>query len=619
MGTISGGGGRTTDAEDITSGTFVKERIPPLPTTKIAEGTFDLARIPSIDDARIPDLETLSYGAAFAEGQIPNLPTSKITSGTFDDARIPNIGLNDLEDVNTAGTVNGKVLTFQSGTWLPETPAGGGDMLKSVYDTDGDDIVDNSERLENQTLGSVQDHNVAAAKITSGTFTLPRIPGTLTGKDADSVDGADAGAVANNVFKIPSGIAQGDIFHVDAGGSVVKLSAGTSGHFLKTQGAGTNPQWAAVPGGGDMLKSVYDTGDNSIVDNSERLEGNTLGSVRDHNVPSSKITSGTLGLARIPTMDDARIPDLDTLSYGAAFGTAQIPSLGAYKIASGTLNADRIPALPTTRITSGTFNSDRIPILPIDRYGSAVLVSGTRVMEGDFTLGSHALKFNNMKLFEADADWLHLTDIAGSSFKAFKAHTLNTSYGQIYYGAYLMFDFYTTYIVAMKDLNMGNNKIFNLLDPTADQHAATKYYVDRHPKTLWVPVTFGDPASADLTYYGNYPVCHLTLTNYAAYMSFNVPDDFHSITEAKVVVIPRNTHAAAEWSVSSHYGAVGESYMQHSGGVATTYSVSNGVLFEVDISGIFTSLAAGDYVGIQFYKRTDWAYVDVLGVMFKYT
>ena len=512
-----GGGGRTTDAEDITSGTFVKERIPPLPTTKIAEGTFDLARIPAVDDARIPDLETLSYGgafvegqipnlptskittgtfgiariptmddahipdletlsygAAFAEAQIPNLPTSKITSGTFDDARIPNIGLNDLEDVNTAGTVNGKVLTFQSGTWLPETPAGGGDMLKSVYDTDGDDIVDNSERLENQTLGSVQDHNVVA----------------------------------------------------------------------------------------------------------------------------TKITSGTIGLARIPSIDDAHIPDLETLSYGAAFGTAQIPNL------------------PTTKITSGTFNADRIPILPTDRYGSAVLVSGTRVMEGDFTLGSHALKFNNMVLFEADADWLHLMDIAGGVYKKFKAHTLNTSYGQIFYGSTLMFDFWPTYIVTAVDLNMNSKKIFNLLDPTADQHAATKFYVDRHPKTLWVPVTWG----ALMTHYGYYPVARLADLLDEAGTSFHVPDDFHSITKAVLVVIPRATQAAADWDIHSHYAAAGEAYNTHFGhDLSTAYNVTDGQIFEVDISTILTSLAAGDYVGVDIELGDAAHDVDVLGVMFKYT
>ena len=368
------------------------------------------------------------------------------------------------------------------------------------------------------------------------------------------------------------------------------------------------------------------------------------------------ITEGTFTLPRIPTMDDAHIPDLETLSYGGTFAEGQIPNLPTVKITSGTFNADRIPILPTDRYGSavlltgdqtigGTKTFGDIPILPasdptsdneaarkayVDAQGGGgigthaneyhdpdmLCVDGSNAMAGTLTLGSYALKFNNMKLFEADDDWLHLTDIAGSTFKKFKAHTLNTSYGQIYYGAYLMFDFYTTYIVAMKDLNMGNNKIFNLLDPTADQHAATKYYVDRHPKTLWVPVTYG----TTMANYGAYPLARCTALFNTAYISFKVPDDLHTITEAKVVVIPRVTQAAADWDIYSYYAAAGEAYNTHTeSDTASTYNVTDEQMFEVDISGILTSLAAGDYVGILFSLHNAAHDVDVLGVMFKYT
>jgi hypothetical protein len=88
----------------------------------------------------------------------------------------------------------------------------------------------------------------------------------------------------------------------------------------------------------------------------------------------AKCTVGTVGLARIPVIDDARIPDLESLSYGGAFATGQIPSLSASKT------------------TTGTFNANRIPILPTDRYGSAVLVSGTRAMTGDLDFAKHQAK-----------------------------------------------------------------------------------------------------------------------------------------------------------------------------------------------------------------------------------
>ena len=43
---------------------------------------------------------------------------------------------------------------------------------------------------------------------------------------------------------------QGDVIYYGAAGAPAQLSAGTNGHFLKTQGAGANPTWAAVPDSG---------------------------------------------------------------------------------------------------------------------------------------------------------------------------------------------------------------------------------------------------------------------------------------------------------------------------------------------------------------------------------
>jgi hypothetical protein len=50
--------------------------------------------------------------------------------------------------------------------------------------------------------------------------------------------------------------AQGDILYHN-GTSLVKLAAGTSGHYLQTQGAGANPQWAAASGGGSGGTKTY--------------------------------------------------------------------------------------------------------------------------------------------------------------------------------------------------------------------------------------------------------------------------------------------------------------------------------------------------------------------------
>lgn len=48
--------------------------------------------------------------------------------------------------------------------------------------------------------------------------------------------------------------AQGDVLYYD-GSNLAKLGAGSSGQFLKTNGAGANPAWATIPGGGDLLST----------------------------------------------------------------------------------------------------------------------------------------------------------------------------------------------------------------------------------------------------------------------------------------------------------------------------------------------------------------------------
>ena len=121
---------------------------------------------------------------------------------------------------------------------------------------------------------------------------------------------------------------------------------------------------------------------------------------------ASDITSGTFGLARIPVMDDAHIPNLETLSYGGTFAEAQIPDL------------------PTSKITEGTFGAARIPILPIDRYGSAVLVDGSRSMEGTFSMGTHEIDHLKKVMFREEHDVALITEGTYSISVVNKAESL---------------------------------------------------------------------------------------------------------------------------------------------------------------------------------------------------
>lgn len=59
--------------------------------------------------------------------------------------------LDTLQDVVISAPANGQVIEYNStsGKWENVSPSGlGGDMMQSVYDTDGDGVVDSSEKLE---------------------------------------------------------------------------------------------------------------------------------------------------------------------------------------------------------------------------------------------------------------------------------------------------------------------------------------------------------------------------------------------------------------------------------------------------------------------------------------
>jgi hypothetical protein len=103
-------------------------------------------------------------------------------------------------------------------------------------------------------------------------------------------------------------------------------------------------------------------------------------------------------------------------------------------------------------------------------------------------------------------------------------------------------------------------------------------------------------------------------------MLFRIPDHFDSLVEAKIVVRPTATQANANWDIESWYGGAGEAYNAHSeSDTATTYNVTDDQLYEVDISGILTGLAAGDAGVIKITCKTDPGHeAQVIGMFIKY-
>jgi len=86
----------------------------------------------------------------------------------------------------------------------------------------------------------------AATNLGLGTGDSPQFAGVNIGNATDTtITRASAGVIAveGNQVPSPGSVAQGDILYYN--GSVwARLGAGTSGQFLKTNGAGANPAWA---------------------------------------------------------------------------------------------------------------------------------------------------------------------------------------------------------------------------------------------------------------------------------------------------------------------------------------------------------------------------------------
>ena len=103
------------------------------------------------------------------------------------------------------------------------------------------------------------------------------------------------------------------------------------------------------------------------------------------------------------------------------------------------------------------------------------------------------------------------------------------------------------------------------------------------------------------------------------YCSFAVPDDFVSITEAVFIVSPSSTQAAANWDIAATYGTIGQAYNTHAeSDTATTYNVTNGQFFEVNVATILTALAVADIVSIGITCKNASHPLIAMGVRLKY-
>ena len=123
------------------------------------------------------------------------------------------------------------------------------------------------------------------------------------------------------------------------------------------------------------------------------------------------------------------------------------------------------------------------------------------------------------------------------------------------------------------------------------------------------------PSGAYGTVVGNWGTRELGSTSTTQFVFF-VPNDFTSLTSATISMIPDTTETI-QWDIFASVAAVGE--LQNAdtrSATDQTQSVTINLITEIDISGVLTGLAAGDYVGIDF--QSDTSVVRLLGLRFRY-
>jgi hypothetical protein len=100
--------------------------------------------------------------------------------------------------------------------------------------------------------------------------------------------------------------------------------------------------------------------------------------------------------------------------------------------------------------------------------------------------------------------------------------------------------------------------------------------------------------------------------------SFIVPDNFSSLVSLKAIFCPLANFVGATATLTSDYSAEGELYNNHSESASPVYSGTASTWGSLDISGVFTALAAGDRCGLRIVIGATGTTLHFLGYELKY-
>ena len=206
--------------------------------------------------------------------------------------------------------------------------------------------------------------------------------------------------------------AQGDILYHN-GSNIVKLAAGTNGHFLRTQGPGANPAWTSVGGGGDLLaaNNLSDVASVPAARENLRIAGATVRVATTANVNLSNglengdiidgVTLATGDLVLVWKQSTAADNGIYTVvASGAASRSTGFTTYNAYvglvvSVNEGTLYVDRLFLGTANRggtisVTSITFSDLTAPSATTSTPGIVELATTTEVRTGRIQQSGYA-------------------------------------------------------------------------------------------------------------------------------------------------------------------------------------------------------------------------------------
>ncbi len=394
---------------------------------------------------------------------------------------------------------------------------------------------------------------------------------------------SDPAAVANRGFVYTKDVsATSELFYEDDGGNAIQLTSG-----------------GAVVGADQNLWETMSSDSGSVAANTTTDTFTIAGSAGIDTSISGDALTVTLDLNEITTDTVIAAGDLVVFTDITDSGNQNI----TFANFEGTLNHDSL---------TGFVANEHID------HTSVTLTAGEGLSGGGTIAAnrSFALDLNEITTDTSIAagDLVAFTDItdSGNQNITFANFEGALDHGSI---AGLSDDDHSQYTLVAGtraftgEQSMGTNKLTNVVDPTTDQEAATKKYVDDNigsaTKEIFIPMlSEGGSGTAYTSTVGDFAT-KVTSSTQEFNTNFFVPNDFSSLTDMVVIILPDATETV-QWDTLTDFGAAGEAPDANSDSQTdATKAVTINVIAELDISAALTGLAANDYVGCNFQSDTD--------------